>query len=186
MGKRAIFIQGAGQGAYEEDKKLAESLRRSLGPQYEILYPAMPDEDNAPYEAWKQRIERELAALQEPALLIGHSVGGSVLIKWWSEVKATNKVAAIFLLATPFWGGDGWRYEGYEELMLSKNFTATLPENIPIYLYHARDDGSVPFEHLALYAQVFPQAIVRELNQGCHQLNDDLTEVAKDIKKLQG
>jgi hypothetical protein len=67
-----LFIQGAGQGAYEEDKKLAASLREALGPEYEVHYPAMPDEDNAPYEQWKQQIEKELAAMQGSIILIGN------------------------------------------------------------------------------------------------------------------
>jgi predicted esterase len=76
---------------------------------------------------------------------------------------------------------DGWRYAGYEQLALPKEIAARLSKSTAIFLYHCRDDEIVPFDHLTLYAQVLPQANVRSLDEGGHQLNNDLSEVAKDI-----
>ena len=59
MKKQVLFIHGAGEGAYEADKKLAASLQQLLGPEYEVHYPAMEDEENAPYEQWKHHIEKK-------------------------------------------------------------------------------------------------------------------------------
>jgi uncharacterized protein len=185
MTKHVLFIQGAGEGAYEEDKKLAASLKRAVGSEYEVHYPAMPDEDNAPYEQWKQQIEKELAVMQGAIILMGHSVGASIIVKWLSEMELMKPIAGVFLMATPFWGGDGWKYEGYEELALPKGGAAKFPKGVPTFLYHCRDDETVPFDHLALYAEVLPQATVREFDEGGHQLNNDLSEVAKDVKTLQ-
>ena len=43
--RQLLFIQGGGAGAHDEwDNKLVESLRRELGPDYEIRYPRMPNE----------------------------------------------------------------------------------------------------------------------------------------------
>ena len=184
MTKHVLLIQGAGTGACEEDKKLAASLTKSLGTDYEVHYPAMVDEENAPYEQWTQQIEQELAAMQGPIILVGHSVGASVLIKWLSETEVRTPIGGIFLTATPFWGGNGWLYEGYEELALPEEPATKLPTGVSIFLYHCRDDETVPFDHLAHYAQVLPQATVRELAAGGHQLNNDLSEVARDIKTL--
>jgi uncharacterized protein len=184
MTKHVLLIHGAGTGAYEEDKKLAASLTKALGTDYEVHYPKMVDEENAPYKQWTQQIEQELAAMQGPVTLVGHSVGASVIIKWISETEVQQPIAGIFLMATPFWGGKGWRYEGYEELALPEEPAAKLPAGISIFLYHCRDDETVPFDHLALYAQVFPQATIRELDAGGHQLNNNLSEVARDIKTI--
>lgn len=186
MTTHVLFIHGAGTGAYDEDKKLAASLSDALGAGYEVHFPAMADEDNAPYDQWKQQIEAELASLQGTVILAGHSVGASILLKWMSENRVEKPVSGIFLLATPFWGGAGWRYGGYEELALADGFAARLPAGVPVFVYHAHDDQVVPFEHLALYAQTVPQATVREIEAGGHQFNDDLSGVAQDIKALSG
>ena len=39
-----LFVQGGGQGAYNEDAALAASLERALGGEYEVHFPRMPDE----------------------------------------------------------------------------------------------------------------------------------------------
>jgi predicted alpha/beta hydrolase family esterase len=184
MTEHVLFLQGAGSGAYDEDKRLVDSLQRALGPRFEVRYPAIPDDGDAPYEQWRQQIERELASVPGPVVVVGHSVGASVLAKWLSEREDEQAIAGVFLIACPFWGGDGWRYEGYEELELPSGFAAGLPPGMPIYLYHCRDDAVVPFDHLALYAQLLPQATVRAIDEGGHQLNDDLSAVARDIASL--
>jgi pimeloyl-ACP methyl ester carboxylesterase len=139
MTEHVLFLQGAGSGAYDEDKRLADSLQRALGPRFEVRYPAIPDDGDAPYEQWRQQIERELAGVPGPVVVVGHSVGASVLAKWLSEREDEQAIAGVFLIACPFWGGDGWRYEGYEELELPSGFAAGLPPGMPIYLYHCRD-----------------------------------------------
>lgn len=184
MTKQVLFIQGAGEGAYEEDAKLAESLRRVLGPDYEVVYPAMPNEADAPHDDWSRRIEKELAEMQDPVILVGHSIGSSTLLKFLAEIKLKKPVAGVFLTATPFWGGDGWRYEGYEELELPEDLAARMPQEVPVFLYHCLDDEVVPYEHLALYKKLLPHAKERQLGKGGHQLDDDLSPVAQDIKGL--
>ena len=184
MPAHVVFIQGAGDGAYDEDQRLADSLQRNLGEGFAVHYPAMPSEGDAPYDQWCQTLEQELAGATGPAILVGHSVGASVLIKWLSERRVESPIAGAFLIACPFWGGDGWLYDGYEELELRPEFGARLPPEMPLYLYHCRDDATVPFDHLALYARALPQATVHAFDQGGHQFNDDLSAVAPDIALL--
>ncbi len=59
-----------------------------------------------------------------------------------------------------------------------------LLEAFPIFFYHSRDDEVVPFAHLAMHAKKFPQATIREFEGRGHQFNNDLSEVAVDIKRL--
>jgi predicted alpha/beta hydrolase family esterase len=184
MTKHILFLQGAGEDAFKEDEKLVESLKQSLGAEYEIHYPVIPDDGDAPYEQWKPHIEKALAETQEPILLMGHSVGGSVLIKYLSEAEVKQPISGVFLMSTPFWGGDGWRYDGYEELELPEGAADRLPKDTPIFLYHCSNDETAPFDHLALFAQVIPQATLRPLDDCDHQLNDDLSVVAKDVERL--
>lgn len=185
MKKHVLFIQGAGQGAYKEDEKLVASLRRSLGTLYEVHYPAMKNEDDPSYETWVRQIKEELATLNDAVIFVGHSLGASILIKYFSDTEITETVRGIFLIAAPFWGNDGgWTYEGYEALVLPHESASKLPEDVPIFLYHSRDDEIVPFAHLSLYAKKLPRASVCELDGRGHQLNNDSSEVANDVKKL--
>jgi predicted alpha/beta hydrolase family esterase len=181
MIKQVLFVHGGGEGAYGEDKKLAENLRDELGVAFDVRYPKMPDEASPDSEAWKDKIARELAALDGEVVLVGHSVGAFVLLKYLTEEAVEKPVAGLFLIAAPFVGTAGWQVE---EDALPEDFASELPEGLPVFLYHSRDDEWVPFAHLALYAEKLPQATIHEFDGRGHQFDGDLSEVACDIKEL--
>ena len=181
MKSQILFVHGAGRGAHEADEKLAVSLGDALGTSYEVRSPKMPDEDSPEIEAWKDRILEELAAMDGEVVLVGHSVGASVLLKYLFEEAVEGPFARLFLVAAPYVGTGGWEVDGYA---LQKDFASGFPEGLPVFLYHGREDEVVPFEHLALYAEVLPRATVREIDGRGHQLDEDLSEVALDIRGL--
>jgi predicted alpha/beta hydrolase family esterase len=156
MKKQILFIPGGGEGAHAVDEELAKSLRDKLGSEYNVRYTKMPEEENAGYEAWKAQISKELVEVDDQLIFVGHSVGTSKLLKYLAEENVKNSIAGIFLIAAPYWGMGGWHV----------------------------DDDTVPFTHLSLHAQKFPQATVREFDGRGHLFNNDLSEVAADIKSL--
>src|SRR3954453_23200609 len=94
--RQLLFIQGGGKGTHDEwDRKLVESLRRELGEGYEIHYPRMPDEDSPSYATWKAKLERLLETLRDGAILVGDSVGGTILLKALSEQPRVRSSAAL-------------------------------------------------------------------------------------------
>jgi uncharacterized protein len=181
MKRQVLFIHGGGQGAYEADKELAANLRDELGAAYDVRCPEMPDEESPEYEAWKEEIEQELAMLDGEVILVGHSLGALILLKYVSEVKMGKPVAGLFLVATPYVGTGGWEFE---EDALREDFAAKLPLRLPVFLYHSHDDEVVPFAHLALYEAKLPQATIHEFDGRGHQFDNDLSEVARTIKSL--
>ena len=181
MKKQILFIQGGGEGAHDEDEKLAASLREALGSEYQVFYPQMPNEESPEDSAWMTRISKELALLDGKVILVGHSAGGAVLLKFLLRENIAKPITGIFLIAIPYWGPED---EENEEYTLHEGFASQLPKGVPIFLYHSRDDEWVPFEHLAKYAEKIPQAAIREFDGRGHQFHNDLSEVAADIKSL--
>jgi hypothetical protein len=59
MTKQVLSIQGGGEGAYTADEKLAAALQDALGPEYNVVYPHMPDEDDPQYETWAAQMSRD-------------------------------------------------------------------------------------------------------------------------------
>lgn len=178
MKKHVLFIQGGGDDGYTADAKLAGSLKASLGNDYELSYPQLQTDESLPDFGWPAQIGNEIDRIKGDVILVGHSLGASLMLKYLSETKIEKKINGIFLLATPFWSGDEDWVKG---LMLRNDFAERLPENVPIFLYHCMDDEEAPFEHLALYVQKLPQATVHTIKKGGHQFNNDLGFVAKDI-----
>lgn len=177
-----LFVQGAGAGVHAEwDIHLVESLRRELGGSYTVRYPRMPDEADPTLAAWRPVIERELAALRPGAIAVGHSAGGTMLLHVLADVASAAGLAAAVLIAAPFIGEGGWTSE---ELAPWSNLGARLPAAVPVLLYHGEADDEVPVAHVERYAAAIPRAQVRRLAGRDHQLNNDLSEVARDIREL--
>jgi predicted alpha/beta hydrolase family esterase len=179
-----LFVQGGGAGTHDEwDDKLVESLRRELGPNFEIRYPRMPNEDDPSYAPWKATLEREFASLDDDAILVGHSIGGTILVNALAQSRPAREFGAIFLIAAPFVGEGGWPSE---DMNPPSDLGARLPRDVPVFIYHGLDDATAPPSHADLYARAIPQALVRRLPDRDHQLNDDLSEIAATINSLKG
>jgi pimeloyl-ACP methyl ester carboxylesterase len=180
--RQLLFVQGGGKGVHDGwDNKLVESLRRELGQDYEIHYPRMPGEDEPRHAAWKATLERSFRTLRDGAILVGHSVGGTILAKVLAEQPSARKFGAIFLIAAPFAGDGGW---SADDLRLPPDLGARLPEGVPVHLFHGLEDDVAPPAHSELYARAVPQAHVHRLPGRDHQLNNDLKEVAAAISSL--
>jgi len=180
--RQILFVQGGGEGVHDQwDNHLVDSLRGELGSAYEIRYPVMPDEADPKYAVWKAVLQRELEALGTGAVVVGHSVGGTILIHTLAESTLPSTLGAICLISAPFIGTGGWQTGDIEP---QPDLAERLPRDVPIFLYHGRDDDTVPFAHVELYARMMPRAQVRRLAGRDHQLDNQLSEVALDIRQL--
>lgn len=182
MSKHVLFIQGgAGKEDYEADSKLVASLQQALGDAYTLHYPLLP-EDPTPDFGRMEQIATAIAAVEDSSfILAGHSLGASMLLKYLTEREATKDIAGLFLISTPFWRGDA---DWVQPLKLSADFPDKLPARLPIFFYHCVDDEVVPFDQFSEYRRRVPHANFREIPTGGHQLHNDLTVVAGDIKEL--
>ena len=141
----------------------------------------MPDEADPHYKPWKSALKREYAKLEDGAVVVGHSIGGTILINALAEEPPKLHFGGIFLIASPFIGEGGWPSD---DIIARKHLGAALPDRVPVYLYHGSDDETAPFAHVDSYAEAIPDAVVRRLRGRDHQLNNDLSEVAADINRL--
>lgn len=125
--------------------------------------------------------DEEFSVLNGTIIFIGHSLGGSMLLKYLSEEKTEFRIAGLFLIATPFWGKSGWNVD---EFVLRTNFSEYLPELPVIHLFHSIDDPVVPFEPVEFYKNKFPDASVHKLNGNDHAFANGLPKLAEIIQAL--
>jgi hypothetical protein len=138
----------------------------------------MPAESDPSYARWSAAIRRELAEVNDGAVVVGHSVGGTIMIHAIAERSPDQEVAAIVLIAAPFVGDGGWPGD---EFQLPGDLGARLPQGVRVHVFHGLEDETVPPAHADLYARAIPQAQVHRLPGRDHQLNNHLGEVAKAI-----
>lgn len=176
-----LFIQGGGEGVHDEwDARLVDSLMGELGDGYEVRYPRLPDEADPSYPRWRAAIEQELVTLDDCAVVVGHSVGATILIDVLAELPLQRRLDMIVLLAAPFVGSGGWPGDEFE---LPADVGDRLPRGVPVHVFHGLADEIVEPSHADLYAQTISQAHVHRLPGRDHQLNNDLREVAEVIRR---
>lgn len=180
--RQVLFVQGGGKGTHDEwDNKLVASLRAQLGKDYVVHYPRMPNEDDPQSAPWQKTLEKTFATLGDDAILVGHSLGGTILLKALAEQSPSRRLAGIFLIATPFVGDGGWPAD---DLQFPTDLGVHLPKGVPVHFFQGSEDETAPPSHVDLYARAVPQAHVHRLAGRDHQLNNDLTEVAAAISAL--
>ena len=183
MTKKILFIQGAGEGVYYEDKALAGYLKNTLGPWYMVTYPKFSGLEHVEYDAWRQQISSQLADSDGEMIIVAHSLGGSALLKYLSEESVDLSSSALFIVAAPYKCTDGeW---GTDDFAIDVDFASSLPHLEKITLYHSRDDEWVPFSHMARCAEKLPHATVRDLDGRGHSFSEaDFVELIEDIESL--
>jgi predicted alpha/beta hydrolase family esterase len=179
MARSVLVIHGAGEPRRWGGEVYWEPLlRNALGPDYLVKAPRMPRPTKPQYRTWGRRIAQLIAGSTNP-ILVGHSFGASVIVKYLAETVPRPALAGLFLLAMPFWGPD------FPEFALPSDFGVRLRDVSPVYLYHSRDDLEVPFEHLERFSRALPQAIVRALDGRGHEFDQpQFPELAADIRHL--
>jgi predicted alpha/beta hydrolase family esterase len=179
MPQTVLVIHGAGEPRRRGGKVYWEAmLGKDLRPDYRVRAPRMPQPTNPQYRTWARRIATLIADAPNP-VLVGHSLGASVLLKYLVDAAPQPPLAGLYLIATPFWGLD------FPEFALPSDFEARLRDVSPLFLYHSKDDPEVPFEHVERYSRALPQAIVRAMDGRGHEFNQPgFPELVADIRQL--
>jgi predicted alpha/beta hydrolase family esterase len=158
-------------------------LRDELGPEYEVDFPILPKPQDPHYAAWSERLGEILAGIDEPVVVVGHSLGASVLLQHLAERGVPSQISGLVLLTTPFWGDQDWEAEWALPADWPDADTA-LPR---ILFFHSRDDEEIPVSQLDRYRERFPDASVHPLDGNGHLYDrGDLSEVLEAIRGLSG
>lgn len=168
-----LFLHGA--GGWEDDQPLAGELGARLD--VPVTMPRFPDEDMSA-AGWLRGITDAWAWLGAEAVVVGHSFGASMALLQLADGWQGPLPRGLILLATPFWGEEGWQ----GEYALPADFDT--PSGLPIVFHHCADDETVPVGHLDRFGVLLPDAVVRRHETGGHQFEGRMAAVADDVARL--
>ncbi|MCC6468502.1 MAG: alpha/beta hydrolase [Alphaproteobacteria bacterium] len=114
------------------------------------------DWDRPVYAAWAARLSEEVARCARPALLIAHSLGTSLIMRW-SQEGETRKVAGAFMVAP----SDRDRFDGAPDAPV-QGFAPMLLKPIPFpsMVLASRNDDRVAFDRAQLFARAWGSRLV--------------------------
>lgn len=156
-------------------------LIESLGSEYGVTLPRMPNPLNARYAEWKLWFEKYIPLLEDGVVLVGHSFGGSFLAKYLSEERFPKKIRATFIIAAPY---DKDSNRDVVEFVLPQSLALLQDQGGEVYLYHSKDDQVVAFSELEKYTKELPSAHTRIFEDRGHFLQEELPEIVEDIQSL--
>jgi predicted alpha/beta hydrolase family esterase len=178
-----LFVHSSGpQGPGEGSEPFVRRLREELGGEFEVLFPVMPGTEEDPhYEPWRDALSVELDRLDGKVIVLGHSLGGSVALKYGGELGYDENVAGLVTAAAPYWGTSDWE----KEWALPEDWPAEGARMPPTVLFHSRDDEESPFSSLELYAARLPEARTHPLDGNGHLYDrGDLSEILAAVSSL--
>jgi uncharacterized protein len=181
MGYEILFIQGAGNLTTTQEQVIVDALRANLGDECMIVFPSIPNADEPTYRAWDDVLTTHVYNLSGKAILIGHSLGASVILKHFSMAPVPDKIAGIILLGTPYWKDQDWDVSEY---VIGDDFVANLRQLKHIFFYYSLDDEVIPYKQQEAYQQLLPQANWRIIAGVDHSYHGAIDDIIKDIREL--
>lgn len=155
------------------------NLPQSLGEDYDVLAPKMPNSTNSRYTEWKIWFERMFAFLNNEVILIGHSLGAMFLIKYLSENTFPKQIKKLFLVSSPY----GVTESDLEEFKLPESFEQVFKQSKNIFIFHSKDDAVVPFSEFEEIKKKLPQASVHVFEDRGHFNQEEFPELVELIKQ---
>ena len=138
----------------------------------------MPKPDEPDAAAWEAALSEHLRQQQMPLVLVGHSLGGSVILRYLADHGIPAGLAGVVAIAAPFWEMSGWQ----QEWALPRGSEARLAGLPRTVLYHSRDDDVAPVSHVDRYAEALPNALVRKVDGRGHLFADgNVADIVADI-----
>jgi uncharacterized protein len=153
-------------------------LSRELGESFEVLAPRMPNKQNAKYDEWKVWLEKMFPFLGNSVVLIGHSMGGTFLVKYLSQNNFPKKIKALFLVASPHDLGGRVR-----EFRLARDLGKVWKQCQNIHIFHSADDQVVPVSEAEMYKENWPEAVFHLLDGRGHFNQESFPEILAEIRK---
>ena len=157
-----------------------ETLAKDLGDDFDVLQPKMPNATYAKYREWALWFERIVPHMQN-AVVIGHSLGGIFLAKYFATHALPPHLKRIILVAAPY--KDDLPVEDLATFSLPKNLRLLHGIQDRMVFFYSKDDPIVPFKDCAMYKNELPNAHYIVLDGMGHFNVPSLPEILPVIKQ---
>ena len=158
-----------------------ETLGTSLGTDFEVVMPKMPNSLNAKYLEWKIYFDKLVPFFNKEVVLVGNSLGSLFLAKYLSENVLPKKILGLFLVGAPYDAADS-EYS-LADFTIPKNLNGLSKQSQNIHFYYSSDDPIIPRPDMDKYKTALPQVQFSLLDDRGHFTQESFPELVEDIKK---
>lgn len=129
-----------------------------------------------------EEMKTQVGYLKNDDILLGHSLGGFIILQYLEAIEMTETPRAVILVAAP------WKVSKPE---LRRLFIAELDADVLMWkarefvVVHSKDDQLVPFEHGERLAETLKARLIETDGDG-HYMNEQYPVLVDIIKKIAG
>ncbi|MFN3188148.1 MAG: alpha/beta hydrolase [Candidatus Paceibacteria bacterium] len=176
------FLRNLPFDPYEPEKKRwRDELKEMTAESHEFIFLQMPNKLNAKYIAWSIWFEKLLPFIRDGAVLIGHSLGGSFLLRYLSEHALPVSIRHLHLVAPAI---DDLDCPGLGQFSTDlKTWSGFKSDIKELHLWHSEDDAIVPIHHSERFLEVCPSATFHRFTDRFHFIGDSFPELLAEINK---
>jgi len=156
-------------------------LPEKLGPGFTVLLLEMPNWQNAKYIEWKIWFEKAVSVSRDAPVVVGHSLGGIFLVKYFSETVRPRKVKAMLLVSTPY--RTSAENPDFGDFALKRQPHRLKKMGSRIRFYHSQDDPFVAYTDVKKYQSELPEAAINTFRNRGH-FSQKMPEIAREIRSI--
>ncbi|RLC35668.1 hypothetical protein DRH14_00250 [Candidatus Shapirobacteria bacterium] len=182
------YLRQVEYNPYKKRKKWSEWLKNELCESFDFFEPLMPNKRWADYEAWKIWFDRVLEfvdkGVSSKLVLAGQSLGAGFLLKHLSQNNLLKKVDQLHLVSTAYKDNDktGEKIGNFEvDLTKLEEVERQVKQ---IFMYHSKDDKTVPFEDGLYLKKYFKKVEFLEFEDRGHFSQAIFLELLEEIKRV--
>ncbi len=147
---------------------------------FEVLAPELPFKGEPDLFEWIKAMEEQIGRLEADDIILGHSLGGVLALRYLEAAEAMGTPRAVILVAAP------WRTRKAE---MKSFFTHELDADVLMWkardfiVVHSKDDELVPFDHAEKYRDILKGKLLTRENED-HYMGEKYPILLQLIKKL--
>ncbi|GGB01137.1 alpha/beta hydrolase [Macrococcus hajekii] len=181
--KHVLFVHSASEQHRDSGSNPLIRYLKSQLPDIEWHTPDFPRDKGQVYSNWVQVLKEELEHIpvEDELMIIGHSFGGTVVMKYLTEQKERHHISKVILIGSPFFGCDE-KFSDAEN-MLSEDAESQLADAILLYHIHSEDDDRVDISHQTCWREHFKKLNTITKQEGQHEFHHGIEELLPIIEE---
>jgi len=158
-----------------------ERLQETLGDDYQVLLPSMPNKTNARYSEWAAWFTNISQVFTDDVILIGHSMGAIFLAKYLSENVTPYKIKGTVLIATPY---DDESTEDLSDFKIESLTDALSEQAGRLVIINGEDDPVIDISDIEKYKQALSDAEFMTISAPDHFVREEFPELVSLIHEI--
>jgi hypothetical protein len=156
---------------------LKDELRRKG---HEVVALDFPNPEAPELEEWFKLLSEEVCPLTEDDILIGHSLGGAMLLRFLDNAEARTLPKGVITVAAPW-------FINHEQLRsffpMDFDYEVIMWKAKLFTVIHSKDDKIVPFDHAEKYQKMLHATLLETHGDG-HFQGEQYPIILEEKKKI--